>query len=48
MFTGDKITAKEAEELNMIYKCISEEEFEGFHIKNCRENGTECLQGPLV
>jgi 2-(1,2-epoxy-1,2-dihydrophenyl)acetyl-CoA isomerase len=33
MFTGDKISAKEAEELNMIYKCVSEEEFENFTIK---------------
>ena len=33
MFTGDKISAKEAEELNMIYKCISEEEFEDFILK---------------
>ena len=30
MFTGDKITAKEAEALNMIYKCVSVEEFESF------------------
>ncbi len=30
MFTGDKISAKEAEELNMIYKCISDEDFESF------------------
>ncbi|MDG2153548.1 MAG: enoyl-CoA hydratase-related protein [Crocinitomicaceae bacterium] len=33
MFNGDKISAKEAEELNMIYKCVSEEEFENFTIK---------------
>jgi len=30
MFTGDKISAKEAEALNMIYKCVSGEEFESF------------------
>ena len=30
MLTGDKITAKEAEALNMIYKCVSVEEFESF------------------
>ena len=28
MFTGDNIKAKEAEALNMIYKCVSEQEFE--------------------
>ncbi|MDA9160817.1 enoyl-CoA hydratase-related protein [Crocinitomicaceae bacterium] len=33
MFTGDTISATEAEELNMIYKCISEEEFEDFILK---------------
>ena len=33
MFTGDKISAKEAEELNMIYKCIPEEDFEDFTLK---------------
>jgi 2-(1,2-epoxy-1,2-dihydrophenyl)acetyl-CoA isomerase len=33
MFTGDKISAKEAEELNMIYKCIPEEKFEDFTLK---------------
>ena len=33
MFTGDKVSAKEAESLNMIYKCISEEEFEDYVIK---------------
>lgn len=33
MLTGDKISAKEAEELNMIYKCISDEEFENVTIK---------------
>ena len=33
VFTGDKISAIEAEELNMIYKCISEEEFEDFILK---------------
>ena len=30
MFTGDKISAKEAETVNMIYKCVSEEEFQSF------------------
>ena len=33
MLTGDKISAKDAEELNMIYKCISEEEFESVTTK---------------
>lgn len=33
MLTGDKITAKDAEELNMIYKCISDEEFENVTTK---------------
>ncbi|MDG2152558.1 MAG: enoyl-CoA hydratase-related protein [Crocinitomicaceae bacterium] len=33
MLTGDKISAKEAEELNMIYKCISDEEFENVTTK---------------
>ena len=33
MFTGDKISAKEAEQLNMIYKCIPEEDFEDFTLK---------------
>jgi 2-(1,2-epoxy-1,2-dihydrophenyl)acetyl-CoA isomerase len=28
MITGDKITAKEAESMNMIYKCLEEEAFE--------------------
>lgn len=28
MFTGDKISAKEAEEIGMIYKCIPDEDFE--------------------
>ena len=37
MFTGDKVSAKEAESLNMIYKCISEEEFEGYVIKLCEK-----------
>ena len=33
MLTGDKISAKDAEELNMIYKCISDEEFESVTTK---------------
>lgn len=37
MFTGDKVSAKEAESLNMIYKCISEEEFEDYVIKLCEK-----------
>ena len=30
MITGDKISAKEAEELNMIYKCVGEQEFDTY------------------
>lgn len=37
MFTGDKVSAKEAESLNMIYKCISEKEFEDYVIKLCEK-----------
>lgn len=37
MFTGDKVSAKEAESLNMIYKCISAEEFEDYVIKLCEK-----------
>ena len=37
MFTGDKVSAKEAESLNMIYKCISVEEFEDYVIKLCEK-----------
>ena len=33
MLTGDKISAKDAEELNMIYKCLSDEEFESVTTK---------------
>ena len=30
MITGDKILAKEAEEMNLIYKCIADEEFHNY------------------
>lgn len=30
MFLGDKVGAQEAEEMGMIYKCVNDEEFDGF------------------
>ena len=45
MITGDKIPAKEAEEMNLIYKCIADEEFHNYIAEFAKKIGKMPTKG---